>query len=90
MHDSIWTSYFHYNKDNIHVHVATVQLDPTYLLLVHGQYKKTKELLFDEQGEPILQRRGWGKDKTRMAVRSSVASQIVDRSKAYKRIDDLI
>lgn len=90
MHDPIWTASFHYNTDNIHVHIATVELDPSHLPLVHGQDKKTKELLFDDQGEPILQRRGWRKDKTRMAVRSSVANQIVDRSKAYKRIDELI
>lgn len=90
MHDPIWTASFHYNTDNIHVHIATVELDPSHLPLVHGQDKETKELLFDEQGEPILQRRGWRKDKTRMAVRSSVANQIVDRSKAYKRIDELI
>lgn len=90
MHDSIWTASFYYNTDNIHVHIATVELDRSHLALVHGQDKKTKEMLFDEQGEPILQRRGWRKDKTRMTVWSSVANQIVDRSKAYKRIDELI
>lgn len=86
----VWTASFHYNTDNIHVHIATVELEPDHLPLVHGQNKKTKKLLYDEDGKPIYHRKGSWKESTFEKAKSTMINQIVDRTKEYKRIDELI
>lgn len=86
----IWTASFHYNTDNIHVHIATVELDPSHLEKVQAKDPKNKKPLFDDMGDPIMQYRGKRKQGTLKKMRSTVANRIIDRSPAYKRIDELI
>jgi len=86
----IWTASFHYNTDNIHVHIATVDLDPSHLPLVQAKDTKKNKLLYDEYDQPIMQYRGKRKPKTLDQMKSAVVNHLVDRSKAYKRIDELI
>lgn len=85
-----WTASFHYNTDNIHVHIAMVELDPTHLSFVQGRDKYTGEKLYNENGEPIMQRRGAWKEDTFTNMKSIFINQIVDRTVEYKRMDELI
>lgn len=86
----IWIASFHYNTDNIHVHIATVDLDPSYLPKVQAINPKTKEPIYDDNGNAILQFRGMRKQSTIKKMKSTVISKIIDRTTAYKRIDELI
>lgn len=86
----VWTASFHYNTDNLHVHVATVDLDPSHLPLVEAKNPKTKKPIYDKVGFPVLQRRGKRKQSTIDKVKSDIANKIIDRTPSYKRIDELI
>ena len=90
LRNPVWTASFHYNTDNLHVHIATVELDPSHLPLVHAQDKDTREYLYHEDGQPILQRKGSWKEGTLKKMRSTYANQMVNRKKEYQRIDELI
>lgn len=86
----VWTASFHYNTNNIHVHIATVDMDPTNRPLVQAKNKRTKELEFNDDGSPKLQRRGKRKLGILDKVKSDVVNSIADRTPAYKRINELI
>lgn len=90
MQSPVWTASFHYNTDNIHVHIATVELDPSYLPQVHAKDRKTKEKLYDDAGQPVMQYRGKRKQSSLDAMKSTVANQIYDRTASFQRIDGLI
>ncbi|MCM3169471.1 relaxase MobL [Peribacillus frigoritolerans] len=61
----IWSGAIHYNTDNIHVHIATVEPSPT-------------------------RERGKRKLKSLESMKSKVVNNIMDRSQAQKKINDLI
>lgn len=86
----IWIASFHYNTDNIHVHIATVDLEPSYLPKVQAINPKTKEPIYDDNGNAILQFRGMRKQSTIKKMKSAVISKIIDRTATFKRIDELI
>lgn len=86
----VWSASFHYNTDNIHVHIATVDLDPSDLPLAQAKDTRKNKLLYDDYNQPIMQYRGKRKPKTLDKMKSTVISHLVDRSKTYKRIDELI
>lgn len=90
MQSPIWTASFHYNTENIHVHIATVELDPSYLSKVHAKDRKTKEQLYNDVGEPIMQYRGKRKQASLDAIKSTVANQVYDRTASFQKIDSLI
>jgi len=76
----LWSGAVHYNTDNIHVHIAIVQPEPTVDI---KEYQ-------NEQGEFIKEYRGKRKQKSLDQMKSKVANEIVDRNKDYERIDNLI
>lgn len=86
----IWIASFHYNTDNIHVHIALVELDPTHLPKVKVNNSTTKNKSFDENGNIVYQYRGMRKKSTLIRMKSTVANKIIDRTPTYKRIDELI
>lgn len=86
----IWIASFHYNTDNIHVHIATVDLEPSYLPKVQAINPKTKKPIYDDNGNAILQFRGMRKQSTIKKMKSAVISKIIDRTATFKRIDELI
>jgi len=76
----LWTGAVHYNTENIHVHLAMVQPEPT---LEMKEYKT-------ENGEYVHQFRGKRKQKSLDRMKSRVVNEIYDRTKDYKKIDELI
>lgn len=82
MEDSaIWTAAIHYNTDNIHVHIATVEPFPTREKKMFYD-KKTKE--WREQFR--AKRRQGSLDK----MKSKIANTILDRMEQRNKIDDII
>ncbi|MGG3102099.1 MobP2 family relaxase [Bacillus velezensis] len=58
---AIWVGAIHLNTDNIHVHVATVELTPTRKLMPNGEYRgkikpKTYEAMKSKMGNFIMDR----------------------------------
>lgn len=82
MEDSaVWTAAIHYNTDNIHVHIATVEPFPT---------REKKWFRDKETGEWSLQYKAKRKQSSIDKMKSKVANMIVDRSEFRNRIDELI
>lgn len=78
---ALWTASIHYNTDNIHVHVATVEPKPT----------REKMKYFDEvERKWKEQYRAKRKQGSLDKMKSSVVNQIVDRTEDYNRIDGFI
>lgn len=78
---AVWSAAIHYNTDNIHVHVATVEPFPT----------REKKRIFDkETNEWTEQYRAKRKQGTLDKMKSRVANTILDRTKERNRINDLI
>lgn len=63
----VWTASIHYNTDNIHVHIATVEPNST-----------RKKIIIDRQERP----RGFFKPKTFSAMKSKVVNQILERDRS--------
>lgn len=80
METILWSGAIHYNTDNIHVHVAMVQPNPTVI----------KKEVQKGNGEYVEEYRGKRKQKSLNRMKSKVANEIVDRNKEYERIDKLI
>ncbi|MFD1902820.1 MobP2 family relaxase [Enterococcus termitis] len=77
---AIWTASIHYNTDNIHVHVATVEPKPL---------RKMKKIVDEETGEITSERQGYRSRKTLKAMKSAFANQLLGLEKERARIDEL-
>lgn len=78
---AVWTAAIHYNTDNIHVHIATVEPEPT----------RKKQKIFNKDTEMWEEQyRAKRKQSSLDKMKSKVANMIVDRSKQRNRIDGLI
>lgn len=80
-HSALWTASFHYNTDNIHVHIATVEPIPT---------RKKIKYYDNENGEWKEEYRAKRKQGSLDRMKSTVVNQIVDRTETYQRLDELI
>lgn len=78
---AIWSASIHYNTDNIHVHVATVEPHPT---------RPTKRIYNEKRNQWETQYRAKRKQKTLDKMKSKVANTILDRSEQRNKIDGLI
>ncbi|MEC1177253.1 MobP2 family relaxase [Metasolibacillus meyeri] len=92
---AVWTASIHYNTDNIHVHIATVEPIPTRPL----KYMKEKEKVFNAEtgkheyqptGRWSLQRKAGRKPKSIKEMKAKVANTIANRDKEFELIDQLI
>ncbi|MFG3432790.1 MobP2 family relaxase [Lysinibacillus fusiformis] len=78
---AIWSAAIHYNTDNLHVHIATVEPIPTRVK------KWTKNLETGKWEEQVRAKRKQGSlDK----MKSKVANLIMDRTKERNLVTDLI
>lgn len=72
---AVWSASIHFNTDNIHIHIATVEPNPTReSIFVNGR----------------KQYRGKLKPNTLEKMKSKIANNILDRSAQQKEINDLI
>lgn len=82
MQDSaIWTASLHYNTDNIHVHIATVEPHPT---------REEKEVYDQQTGEYKREYKGSRKPQSLDKLKSHVVNKIMDRSNEHEKINQLI
>lgn len=77
---TIWTASIHYNTDNIHVHVATVEPNPL---------RKMKKIVDEETGEISMERQGYRSRKTLKAMKSAFANQLLGLEQERARINEL-
>ncbi|WP_077706711.1 MobP2 family relaxase [Virgibacillus dokdonensis] len=78
---AVWTASLHYNTDNIHVHVATVEPHPT---------RERMNVLDKESNTWHEEYRAKRKPKTLDKMKSKVANVILDRAHERNKIDELL
>lgn len=78
---AIWTATLHYNTDNIHVHVATVEPHPT---------RERMNVLDKDSNTWHEEYRAKRKPKTLDKMKSKVANVILDRAHEREKIDELL
>ncbi|MED1738134.1 MobP2 family relaxase [Bacillus swezeyi] len=77
----VWSAAIHYNTDNIHVHIALVEPNPT---------KEYGVFTNKQTGETYQARRGNRKKRTLDKMKSTVANTLLDRDKELAKISQLI
>ncbi|EOD6220597.1 relaxase MobL, partial [Enterococcus hirae] len=77
---AVWTASIHYNTDNIHVHVATVEPYPT---------REKKRFVDPETGELVTEVKGYRSRKTMRKMKSVFANQLLGLQKERAKIDAL-
>lgn len=77
---AIWTASIHYNTDNIHVHVATVEPEPTREMITFED---------KETGEILTERKGYRSRKTIRAMKSAFSNQLMGLGEERAKIDSL-
>lgn len=77
---AVWTASIHYNTDNIHVHVATVEPYPT---------REKKKFVDAETGELLTEVKGYRSRKTIRKMKSVFANQLLGLQKERAKIDAL-
>lgn len=80
LHSSIWTASIHYNTDNIHVHVATVE--PNSTREMHTFFDK-------ESGHDVTERKGYRSRASLRAMKSAFANQLLGLEQERTTIDRL-
>ena len=96
MENAIWAASFHYNTDNIHIHIATVERKPTREKKMYTKYNIDKDgkkvPVLDGNGDPIVYEgyKGVFKRKSIEILKSTMRSELEDNSEIYKDITDLI
>lgn len=78
---TIWTASIHYNTDNIHVHIAMVELNPS---------RKKVTVYNEKTNEWEEQYRAKRKQSSLDKMKSTVANKILDRHEKYNLIDKYI
>lgn len=78
---AIWTASLHYNTDNIHVHVATVEPHPT---------REQMKVLDKDSNTWHEEYRAKRKPKTLDKMKSKVANVILERTNERNKIDELL
>src|SRR5699024_1068726 len=78
---AIWTASLHYNTDNIHVHIATVEPHPT---------RERMNVLDKDSDTWHEEYRAKRKPKTLDKMKSKVANVILDRAHERNKIDELL
>lgn len=97
--DPLWSAAIHFNTDNIHVHVATV--DPNMSRptndFVQYRYRRSegqfiKEAILDANGQMIYKRERVGRFKQSSIgkCKSTIVNQILNEKDINKQINDLI
>ncbi|RZI47880.1 MobP2 family relaxase [Lactococcus kimchii] len=88
MEGAVWTAAIHYNTDNIHVHIAMVEPEPTRKKY-YPLDKEGNRLYSSQTGEVIWDYKGKLNQKNLERIKSQVASAIADQSEMLSKINDL-
>ena len=80
LHSAIWTASIHYNTDNIHIHVATVEPEPT---------REMHTFVDKESNQEVTERKGYRSRASLRAMKSAFANQLIGLEKERTTIDRL-
>lgn len=86
----VWTASIHYNTENIHVHVGSIEMTNTKEKVFREikTFNKTTQK-YEGTGEFDWQNKGRIKQKTLDSMKSKFANSLVGRSPELKKIHDL-
>lgn len=99
LEQAMWSAAIHYNTDNIHVHIATVEPEPMRQMKSYIQYHivdrdgvKVKEPMLNPAGEPIRKEEYVGRFQAKSIelCKSSVVNQILREREANIKINQII
>jgi len=79
-HSAVWSAAIHYNTDNIHVHIATVEPNPTRKFIK----------VMDENGKESWERRGSRRLSHLEEMKSLVANHLVNRNQQLGQLNELL
>lgn len=99
LENAVWSAAIHFNTDNIHVHIATVEPEPMRQKKEYIQYHdvdkdgvKIKEPILDPQGQPMKREEYVGrfKQKSIDACKSVVANELLNDRENNLKINRII
>lgn len=99
LENAVWSAAVHYNTDNIHIHIATVEPEPMreqkeYIQyeykMENGRYVKTPQL--DNQGNPITKKeyKGRFKQSSLETCKREMVNQIINERENNLKINSII
>lgn len=99
LQDAVWSAAIHYNTDNIHVHIATVEPEPVREKKMYIQYDtreenggtvKTPKL--DGNGRPVMKKeyKGTFQQGSLEACRREMVNQIINEKENNLKINTII
>lgn len=99
LENAVWSGAIHFNTDNVHVHIATIEPDPMREKKEYTQYvtrdvngKKVKEPLRDDKGEIIKtwEYKGRFKQSSIDTCKREMVNQIINEKENNLKINSII
>lgn len=99
LQNAVWSAAVHYNTDNIHIHIATVEPHPMREKKAYIQYEEKmvngrmrKQPILDQNGKPVVKReyKGTFKPKSIEACRREVVNEIIREKENNLKINSII
>lgn len=101
LQEAVWSAAIHYNTDNVHVHVATVEENPHREKVMRQQweYKKNEnnrwvkdKPVLDEKGNPVYKEeyKGKFKEKSFQLAKRYIVNEVIKEKDLNKKINEVI
>lgn len=92
LQNAVWSASIHYNTDNIHVHVATVEPEPMRKVKAYQTYDSQKVPIKDKNGNPVTTQEQIGRFKLSSieACKSTIANEIMKSRDINHKINSII
>lgn len=99
LQNAVWSAAVHYNTDNIHIHIATVEPHPMREKKAYIQYEEKmvngrmcKQPILDQNGKPVVKReyKGTFKPKSIEACRREVVNEIIREKENNLKINSIM
>lgn len=101
LQEAVWSAAIHYNTDNVHVHVATVEENPYREKVMRQQweYKKNEnnrwvkdKPILDEKGNPVYKEeyKGKFKEKSFQLAKRYIVNEVIKEKDLNKKINEVI
>ncbi len=99
LQNAVWSAAVHYNTDNIHIHIASVEPHPMREKKAYIQYEEKmvngrmcKQPILDQNGKPVVKReyKGTFKPKSIEACRRKVVNEIIREKENNLKINSII
>ena len=99
LQNAVWSAAIHYNTDNIHIHIATVEPEPMREKKMYVQYrnrevngKTVREPVSDHAGNPVMKAeyKGRFKQSSIETCKREMINQIINDSENNLRINTIL